>query len=269
MLAQATKNRQTKLFNQIRQSTLENILENDYVQKQVAYPITIKEIHVMCEYRNWAPIPPRPQNVQAQNFPDFPTSVVSYGNFFNEDRPNYLNYGSLGFEFFYLLKAHEKGPNPFSTVDEEWSRKTKTAFEKKKACLTQKLEKFDKTWVQHTVRFIIWEKMMWMGLKFGFKVYWAMQFGIGQELSYLELDRSVKSNEEKSILGLSYTPKQLFWISSVSTYCYGLNMYKAMVLPRSFRDIIDTATANSPNFAVDFNCPDGSTMKAENFCKLL
>lgn len=82
-----------------------------------------------------------------------------------------------------------------------------------------------------------------------------------------------KNGPEKRLPGLSFTPKQLFWISYASTWCtkYTDKGLRNQVLtqyhsPSSFRII--GPLSNNEKFAQDFHCPLGSNMNPEKKCNV-
>jgi len=79
--------------------------------------------------------------------------------------------------------------------------------------------------------------------------------------------------KEPKIVGLSFTPKQLFWVSYAQTKCvkYQDAKLKERILtgpssPLHFR--ILGSVSNVEDFANDFNCPSGSNMNPKTKCSL-
>lgn len=82
-----------------------------------------------------------------------------------------------------------------------------------------------------------------------------------------------KNGEEKQLPGLSYTPKQLFWISVASSFCDTIALDK-------LRDFIGNekvaypnfrmfgALRNNKNFGEDFNCPIESPLNPSEKCEV-
>lgn len=70
---------------------------------------------------------------------------------------------------------------------------------------------------------------------------------------------------EKSLPGLPYSPRQLFWLSAANVWC---SSYRPEALtklittgvhsPAQFR--VQGPLSNMEEFAADFNCPAGSNM---------
>ena len=76
--------------------------------------------------------------------------------------------------------------------------------------------------------------------------------------------------EEETLVGLDYTTKQLFWIFNAQIHC----KYEALEEQKEFGDpdssgaSVNGVLSNSPEFARDFNCPDGSPMISQDRCHL-
>lgn len=96
----------------------------------------------------------------------------------------------------------------------------------------------------------------------------------GIKQAYLAYRRWVKRNgPEQKLPGLSFTPKQLFWVAAANTWCVKIRneSLKLQVLngyhsPARFRVI--GPFGNSKYFAKDFKCPLGSTMNPEHKCEV-
>jgi len=79
--------------------------------------------------------------------------------------------------------------------------------------------------------------------------------------------------KEPNIVGLSYTPKQLFWVSYAQTHCakYQDEKLKEQIVtwaqtPSHFRVL--GSVSNLEEFATDFNCPSGSNMNPKTRCSV-
>jgi len=75
------------------------------------------------------------------------------------------------------------------------------------------------------------------------------------------------------IVGSSYTPKQLFWVSFAQTWCtkYRDEKLKQQILtgvhpPSHFRVL--GSVSNIEDFANDYNCPAGSKMNPKTRCSV-
>ncbi len=81
------------------------------------------------------------------------------------------------------------------------------------------------------------------------------------------------NQKEPKLVGLSYTPKQLFWVSYAQTHCakYQDEKLKELILndphsPEHFRVL--GSVSNVEDFANDFNCPSGSNMNPKTRCSV-
>jgi len=79
--------------------------------------------------------------------------------------------------------------------------------------------------------------------------------------------------KEPKIIGLPFTPKQLFWVSFGQTWCakYQDEKLKEQILtgahsPSHFRVL--GSVSNVEDFANDFNCPSGSNMNPKTKCSV-
>jgi len=77
--------------------------------------------------------------------------------------------------------------------------------------------------------------------------------------------------KEPNIVGLPYTPKQLFWVSYAQTQCakYQDEKLKEVILtgalsPKHF--LVLGSVSNLEDFANDFKCPSGSNMNPKTKC---
>lgn len=95
----------------------------------------------------------------------------------------------------------------------------------------------------------------------------------GWKESYNAYNTWVKDHgPEKSLPGLSYTPKQLFWLSGAIGECsvYRKDMLEKFAKgyydwsPSRFR--VNGAVMNIPEFGVDWKCPLGSPMNPAKKC---
>lgn len=82
-----------------------------------------------------------------------------------------------------------------------------------------------------------------------------------------------ENGAEKKLPGLPYAPKQLFWISSAQSWCavarkedIKLKIISAVHAPNVYRVL--GPIANMRDFAIDFNCPEGSNMNPREKCEV-
>ena len=93
-------------------------------------------------------------------------------------------------------------------------------------------------------------------------------------LCILTLDKWVSHNEEEPLLpGLSYTQRQLFWVSAANVWCakYRPKALKLRVLtgvhaPDMFR--VQGPFSNMKEFGEDFQCARGAPMNPIQKCQV-
>lgn len=90
----------------------------------------------------------------------------------------------------------------------------------------------------------------------------------GVKLAYLAYQKWIYQNETEKVLpGLTYSPNQLFWMSTVFRNCNSSDREVPTddsYAVRSFRATVPLR--NSPYFNSDFQCKDGSFMNLKNKC---
>lgn len=96
----------------------------------------------------------------------------------------------------------------------------------------------------------------------------------GIKMAYLAYkDWSARNKPEKKLPGLNYTPAQMYWISTASTWCSkerpeSMKVHQAVDShsPDEYRII--GPFSNIREFAKDFNCPINSKMNPQEKCEL-
>uniref|UniRef100_A0A1Y1L7Y0 Peptidase M13 N-terminal domain-containing protein n=1 Tax=Photinus pyralis TaxID=7054 RepID=A0A1Y1L7Y0_PHOPY len=192
--------------------------------------------------------------------------AILQGIFYDQDRPQYLNYGALG-----SIIGHEithgfcKDASTFdkdgNEVESVWSNATAEAFERQIQCIIQDAEDFDVEDTEATINgtLTLEENIAdYTGVKVAYAAYknWVRVHG-----------------EEPQLTGVGYTPYQLFWVSSISHECYQLSGKSLeQSLKRDSHALnVYRATApirNSAEFAKDFNCPLNSKMNPPDKCQI-
>ena len=153
-------------------------------------------------------------------FSVIPAGILQ-GNFFNVDRPRYLNFGSIG-----TVIGHEIThgfDDEGSQFDSEgnlvdwWQKETKTAYLDKAKCIIEQYGNY----IEPTV---------------GMKLNGINTQGEniadngGVLIAYRAYQKWVSKNgEEEKLPGLDYSTKQLFWISLAQTWCSAFREGKNLV----------------------------------------
>ncbi|KAF7992754.1 hypothetical protein HCN44_005098 [Aphidius gifuensis] len=178
--------------------------------------------------------------------------------FFNNDYPNYVNYGNVGF-----IIAHEftHGFVIANRLFQETS-KTDDSFVNKTKCFIEQYDNYTIEEIQEKANGLgtLDENMADIG---------------GVKLSYLAYkELSKEHGPEQKLPGFeSFTSEQMFWLSSANAWC-------SKVRPEILSKIKNNdshslpehrvmgALSNNDDFANDFNCPSGSRMNPINKCTL-
>ncbi|XP_064459407.1 neprilysin-2-like isoform X2 [Ornithodoros turicata] len=197
-----------------------------------------------------------------ENCIEFPAGILQ-GAFFSKDRPNYMNYGAIGFVIGHEIthgfddrgRQFDKDGNNLNW----WEHETDLKFRDRAQCIIEQ-------YGNYTVK------------ENGMKVNGINTQGEniadngGIKEAYMAYKKWVTANgEEHPLPGLKYTTDQLFWISAANVWCgkYRPEVMKLRIVsgshsPAPFRVI--GPMSNTPEFARDFNCPLGSSMNPSSKC---
>merc|ERR1711899_164378 len=200
-----------------------------------------------------------------ENSIQFPAGILQ-GIFFNKDRPNYMNYGSIGWvighEITHGFDDQGRQYNYEGNLDNWWELETFIKFLNKTNCIIQQ-------YGNYTVKELGDLNLNGITTQ-GENI--ADNGGIKE--AYRAYDRWVErhGNEER-LPGLDLNQKQLFWLSSANVWC---SKYRPKSLERRIRTgahspgmfRVKGPFSNSKEFAKDFNCPLGSTYNPANKCEV-
>ncbi|KAL7291511.1 hypothetical protein TKK_0014771 [Trichogramma kaykai] len=197
-----------------------------------------------------------------ENSMQFPAGILQ-GQFFNKDRPQYMNYGSIGFVIGHEIthgfddqgSQYDKNGN----LDQWWAPQTKEKFLKKAECIIHQYDNYIDDRVGLKLNGINTQ---------GENI--ADNGGIKE--AYMAYKLWVERNgPEPRLPGLDYSPEQMFWVSAANSWCakertesLKLNIFTDEHSPSKFRVI--GPLSNVPDFAKDFNCPLGSKMNPVKKC---
>ncbi|XP_035210660.1 neprilysin-2-like [Stegodyphus dumicola] len=181
---------------------------------------------------------------------------------FNKERPNYLNFGAIGFVIGHEIthgfddtgRQFDKDGNNVNW----WDQSTDKLFRKKAQCI---IEQYGNYTAEN-----------------GMKLNGINTQGEniadngGLKEAYMAYQKWVRHNGiELKLPGLKYTQNQLFWISAANAWCEKirpeiLSMYIITDThsPSKFR--VNGPMSNLPEFAEDFHCTLGSPMNPEDKC---
>nr|XP_023029894.1 neprilysin-1-like [Leptinotarsa decemlineata] len=203
--------------------------------------------------------------------------------FYSKQRPNYLNYGSLGMiighELAHGLERDAKvqipeGKQKFmesqynETVNEEyfmfmlnstslWDNETLDEIVARSTCLDDQYIEFldeENDDVEESLHNENFADLI--GIDIAYEAYhdwWK-----------------IHGNEEKALPGLTYTPKQMFWIQFATNFCYEKIIAEEYdILNRnhaSFNYRVLSPLKNSRYFPLDFKCSPGTNMNSVEKC---
>jgi len=201
-----------------------------------------------------------------QNSMIFPAGFLD-GIFFQEDRPLYMNYGSIG-----VVVGHEithgfddRGSQNDATgaLVDWWEPETKERYVEKTACVINQFNNF-------TVE-VLGETLNVNGINTQGENVADLS---GLKAAIRTYEKIVERwGEEPGLPGLSYSARQLFWVSYARNWCSVRRpaSLKDQVLtdphsPARFR--INGPISNQPKFSEDWSCPLGSPMNPEEKCEV-
>ncbi|KAF5301880.1 hypothetical protein FQR65_LT08712 [Abscondita terminalis] len=185
--------------------------------------------------------------------------------FFSNDRPQYMNYGGIGFiighEITHGFDDQGRQTDKDGRLVDWWTKKTEETFIKKAQCFVDQYGKFTLPDSNVTVngKNTLGENIADNG---------------SLKVSYLAYQYWVKRNRKEAFLpGLNYTPNQMFWITVANVWCSKERpeILEKMAMtashsPPYFRVL--GSMRNSKYFANDFNCALGSNMNPKDKCSV-
>ncbi|KAK0181205.1 hypothetical protein PV327_003507 [Microctonus hyperodae] len=183
---------------------------------------------------------------------------------FQYDHPKYLNYGTIGsiigHEITHALDDVGNQYDKHGNMIDWWDPMTKKRFLKKTECIINQYSNYSIKGIDMKVD------------SFNNQGENIADNG-GMKIAYLAYTKWLRKNKkyELPLEGLSYNPKQMFWIAAANNLCSRrrLNNLKYVFTagshsPEEYR-IINTFS-NSREFSKDFHCRVGSKMNPVNKC---
>jgi len=201
-----------------------------------------------------------------ENSIQFPAGILD-GVFFNPDRPQYMNYGAIGFVVGHEIThgfddtGSQKDGN--GNLVDWWEPESKKRYLEKAQCIIDQ-------YGNYTVQ-VDGETLNVNGINTqGENI--ADNGGIKE--TFRAYERLVRTYGPEPILpGLGYSQRQLMWLSGASVWCNVRRpaSLKNQVLtdphsPSQFR--VNGPFANMPEFAQDWGCPAGSKMNPVKRCSV-
>lgn len=197
-----------------------------------------------------------------ENSIQFPAGILQ-GAFFSNDRPRYMNYGAIGFvighEITHGFDDQGRQFDKEGNLVDWWEPETKEKYLEKAECIISQYGNYSVEEVNLKLNGINTQ---------GENI--ADNGGIKE--AYLAYDAWIKRNgPEPKLPGLSYSPKQMFWISAANTWCskYRPEALKLRIMT-GFHSLGEFRVlgplSNMVEFSKDFSCPVGSKMNPEKKC---
>lgn len=196
-----------------------------------------------------------------ENSIKFPAGILQ-GAFFNADRPQYMNYGGIGYvighEITHGFDDQGSQYDADGNLRNWWADATRAAYLERAQCIIDQYGRFVEPLTGLNLNGINTQ---------GENI--ADNGGIKQ--SYLAYVRWAKDHPEPRLPGLDFTPQQMFWVSAGQIWCsvYREEAMKSRVTtgvhsPGQFRVI--GPMGNTKEFADDFQCASGTTMNPTSKC---
>jgi len=198
-----------------------------------------------------------------ENSIKFPAGILQ-GIFFDKDRPNYLNYGAIGYIIGHeITHGFDDRGRQFDKDGNNrnwWEKETDLKFQEKAQCIIDQYSNFH----------VLEDKNLKLNGVNTQGENIADNGGLKQ--AFLGYQKYVKdAGTEPGLPGLQYTPNQLFWISSANIWCakirlesLKLRIQTGVHSPPRFRVI--GPMVNSPHFSETWKCPLGSPMNPTKKC---
>ncbi|KAI5695197.1 hypothetical protein M8J75_012533 [Diaphorina citri] len=196
----------------------------------------------------------------------FPAGVLQ-GTSFSNDRPSYMNFGSMGWTIGHeITHGFDSTGSRFDKNGTEfnwWDPSTREKYKVKSKCMVDQYGKYVVPEVNGSVNGVntLDENIADNGgLRLAYKAY---------------LTWAANRPEEPRLPGLQrFSPRQMFWVSAATSYC-GLqraedlkdNLLNDEHTPPEWRAV--GSLANSVEFGTDFGCPLGSRMNPKEKCEVL
>ncbi|KAI4465576.1 zinc metalloprotease family m13 neprilysin-related [Holotrichia oblita] len=230
--------------------------------------LSFKKLHQPVNKTDWS-THSEATNVNAfyspnENSIQFPAGILQ-GVYFNQDRPNYMNYGGIGFiighEITHGFDDDGRKYDVEGNLADWWVHETEAAFVKKAQCIVEQYGSY--------VVPELGQKLNGISSQ-GENI--ADNGGLKQ--AYLAYDTLVQNQgEEPKLPGLDFNGRQLFWISSANIWCAKTRpeilkqrLAEDFHSPEKFRVL--GSLQNSEQFSKDFSCKEGSNMNPIRKCHL-
>ncbi|XP_015787620.1 neprilysin-2 isoform X2 [Tetranychus urticae] len=199
-----------------------------------------------------------------ENSIKFPAGILQ-GVFYDRERPNYLNYGGIGYIIGHEIthgfddrgRQFDKNGNNRNW----WEPETEKNFASRVRCIIEQYGNYTVDEVKEKVNGINTQ---------GENI--ADNGGLKQ--AYLGYLKYIEDNGPEPLLpGVSMNQQQLFWIGAANIWCsklrpqsMKLRIATGVHSPAKFR--VNGPLSNMEHFSETFNCPKGSPMNPERKCNV-
>ncbi|KAI5630575.1 VLP3p-4, transcript variant X7 [Venturia canescens] len=199
-----------------------------------------------------------------ENSIEFPAGVLQ-GVFFHKDRPKYINYGSTGFivghEITHAFDNEGKRFDKNGNMVNWWVSSTERNYNRRVECIMNQYGNY------HVPE-----------VNLNLDAYNTRDENVadvgGIKIAYLAYKSWVKRNKpENKLPGINRSPEQMFWIGAANVWCSKITreaLLEGIISephsPNEFR--VRGSFSNMPEFAKDFNCPEGSAMNPKKKCSI-
>ncbi|XP_051158324.1 neprilysin-2-like isoform X2 [Leptopilina boulardi] len=210
-----------------------------------------------------------PMKVGAMSIPFNNSIAVSpgifQGVFFNENIPQYMNYGSIGFvighEYTHGFDSFGRNFDKLGNLVNWWEPESSENFRSRVQCLINQYGNYTLNEVNLKINGTITAEEN------------TADNG-GVKTAYLAYQSYVKKHGREALLpGVNYTQLQLFWISFAQTFCEKITPHKQRNKinsdyhsPGEFRVL--GSLVNREEFAKDFQCSNNKWMNPREKCSV-
>lgn len=224
---------------------------------------------------------------RADNSMSIPAGILQ-SHFFQKDRPQYMNYGAIGF-----VIGHEAshGFDQMGSLFNEdglmanwWDAQTRDLFHEKVGCIVDQYSSIADEETNVTVNGVLTQSENIAdnaGLKLAYRAYRRYTARRGEEprvVLHVPSRPGVPAapgpvQELGAVKRLALSPRQMFWLSFASVWCSketvmmrDRTLRTSTHLPGTYR--VNGALRNQEAFAQDFNCPAGAPMNPSSRCHI-
>ena len=267
------------------------VVESDYyasiINLDIAYDLrTNRRLRQPIDKKDWT-LRITPAIVNAyytwlENSINFPAGILS-GAFFNADRPQYMNYGGIGFvighEITHGFDDQGSQYDGDGNLKNWWEDATRVEYKKRAECIINQYGNYTEPLSNLKLNGIntqgenIADNGKNLVRKLVLLLTRSFLFSGGIKQSYKAYVRWADKNPEQRLPGFNYSPQQMFWIAAGQVWC---NVYREAAMknrvttgvhsPGQFRVV--GPMSNAQEFSDDFNCGSSTAMNKQPKCSV-